>query len=359
VLQTPRMSTTGRQPGWADVEEARELAPLRDEWSALAERTGAGIFGTCEWAEAWWDAYGRHGRLAVFTCRTETGALGAILPLYVRRRGGVTIARFIGHGPGDELGPVTAAADRVRTAAALAEVVAQLGPDVLVAELLPGGQGWPERMGRRPWRHESSPSLAVPDGGWDAYLAGRSANLRQQIGRRTRALDRRGTVLFRRADEGSLEQDMDTLFRLHRARWGSARTDFEDTPFHREIARRALARGWLRLWTLELDGTPVASWHGFRVGGVTSYYQAGRDPAFDGDAVGFVLLAHTIRHAIDEGSRHYRFGRGDEPFKLRFADADHGLETVVVPRTGRGRAALAVARALRPLRRLRRRASGL
>jgi CelD/BcsL family acetyltransferase involved in cellulose biosynthesis len=340
---------------WAAIEELPDLGEVGGEWLRLAEATDAGIFATPDWAEAWWDAYGAGDRPAVHACRDESGALGAILPVYVRRTGRIAIARFLGHGPGDELGPVCAAADRDRTASALVEVVAGLEVDVLVAEQLPGGQGWPERLGRSPWRTESSPSLAVPQGGWEAYLAGRSANLRQQIRRRTRALARRGSVTYRLADEASLERDIDTLFRLHRARWGSTRTDFEETPFHRDVARRALRRGWLRLWLLELDERPVAAWHGFRVGAVTSYYQAGRDPAFDGDAVGFVLLAHTIREAMREGTREYRFGRGAEPFKLRFADADHGLETMVLARSNRGRAAITAAGLVRPLRRLERR----
>ncbi len=341
--------------GWAAVEELPDLGEIRDEWRRLAETTGAGIFGTPDWAAAWWDGYGAGARPAVHACRDESGALGAILPVYVRRRGGVTIARFLGHGPADELGPVCGAADRDRTASALVEVVAGLDADVLVAEQLPGGQQWPRRLGRAPWRTESSPSLAVPEGGWEAYLAGRSANLRQQIRRRTRGLERRGSVTYRLADEASLERDMDTLFRLHRARWGSTPTDFEEAPFHRDVARRALRSGWLRLWILELDDRPVAAWHGFRVGTVTSYYQAGRDPAFDGDAVGFVLLAHTIREAMREGAREYRFGRGAEPFKLRFTDADPGLETVVLPRSNRGAAAVKAAGLVRPLRRLERR----
>jgi CelD/BcsL family acetyltransferase involved in cellulose biosynthesis len=351
------MRNAGTQQGWARVEDVSELAEVADEWRRLAESTGAGIFGTPEWAEAWWDAHGA-GRLAVRACRDEAGNLGAVLPLYVRRRAGVTVVRFLGRGPADELGPVCVAADRDRTAAALLEAIGRLDADVLLAEQLPGDQGWPERLAGESWRIESSPTLALPGAGWEAYLAGRSANLRQQIRRRTRALDQRGAA-YRLAGEESLERDLDTLFLLHRARWGSKQTDFEDTPFHREIARRALARGWLRLWILELDEHPVAAWHGFRVGGVTSYYQAGRDPAFDRLAPGTVLLAHSIRSAIEEGAREYRFGRGAEPFKYRFAGDDPGLESVILTRTTRGRTAERVARTARStrnaVRRVRRR----
>jgi CelD/BcsL family acetyltransferase involved in cellulose biosynthesis len=346
----------GEDPhGWAPIEVVRSLASLREEWDRLAESTEASIFGTWEWADAWWRAYGAGHELALHLCRDASGRLRAVLPLYVRRTRGLKIVRFLGHGPGDELGPLHAAAHRGRAASALVSALAELDADVLAAEQLPGSVGWPELLGSPRWRLEASPALTVPDGGWEEFLAGRSANLRQQIGRRTRALDRAWAVRYRLADAQSLERDLDTLFALHAARWAGSRSDFADTPFQRDIARRAFARGWLRLWVLELDGRPAAAWHGFQVGNVASYYQAGRDPAFDREAVGFVLLAHTIREAMAEGAREYRFGRGDEPFKSRFADGDAGLETVLVARTRRGRAALRFAIPVRALHRLARR----
>jgi hypothetical protein len=94
--------------------------------------------------------------------------------------------------------------------------------------------------------------------------------------------------------------------------------------FHRKFATQALAQGWLRLWFLELDGRPRAAWYGFRFGGAESYCQAGRDPACADGAVGFVLLAYSIRAALDDGVPKYHLLRGGEAFKYRFAHADPG-----------------------------------
>ena len=160
----------------------------------------------------------------------------------------------------------------------------------------------------------------------------------------------RSVTLTRLAGTATLDDDLDTLFALHRARWGATPSDFADTPFHRELAREALARGWLRLWLLELDGRPVAAWHGFQVGSVCSYYQAGRDPALDRHSVGFLLMASSIRAAIEEGATEYRLGRGDETFKSRFASHDPGLESVALTHTLTGRLAYAGAAVVRRLR---------
>ena len=60
------------------------------------------------------------------------------------------------------------------------------------------------------------------------------------------------------------------------------------------LRRHALERGWLRLWVLEADGKAVAAWYGFRFAQIDWYYQSGRDPDWERQSVGFVLLAHTI-----------------------------------------------------------------
>jgi CelD/BcsL family acetyltransferase involved in cellulose biosynthesis len=269
------------------------------EWDALADRSGA-IFSTALWSQLWWRHFGRDRELLLHAARSPDGGLAVVVPLYAWRRRLPRVVRFLGHGPGDELGPVYVRGDHDVAARALRVALDELDWDVFLGEQLPGDEGWSRLLvGGRTWRREASPTLRLP-GSWDEYLAGRSANFRQQLRRREDTLVREGDVTLRLADVGTLDDDMDALFALHRARWGGARSDFEDMPFHRELAREALARGWLRLWLLELDGNPIAAWHGFRVGSVTSYYQAGRDPSYERLSIGFVLLAQSIRSAIAE-----------------------------------------------------------
>jgi len=97
---------------------------------------------------------------------------------------------------------------------------------------------------------------------------------------------------------------------------------------------------------LELDGTPVAAWYGFRFAGNEFAYQSGRDPALDGRSVGFVLMVHSMREALHDGMREYRFLRGGEPYKRRFANEDRQLETIGMSRGLVGAAALRTAKAL-------------
>jgi CelD/BcsL family acetyltransferase involved in cellulose biosynthesis len=177
-----------------------------------------------------------------------------------------------------------------------------------------------------------SPVIAPEEADFEEWLRSRSKNFREKIRRGERKLGKAHELAYRHTDAESLDADLDTLIRLHRARWGEESDSFEGRreAFHRDHARRALERGWLRLWTLELDGRPAASWLGFRFGRAEWYYQAGRDPEFEREAVGFVLMVHTIRTAFDDGMREYRLLLGGEAYKSRFANRDDGLHTVLL-----------------------------
>lgn len=308
---------------------------LRREWMELA-RESSNIFATWEWASTWLKHRAREKPLLLFATR-DADRIESILPLYLWMDRPLRVARFLGHGPADQLGPIGARGDVTSAAAALARVAEAADLDLLLAELLPADEAWGSALSGSTLVHESSPTSSL-EGGWDGYLSRRSANFRQQVRRRERNLMRRYNLHYRLADGETLQTDLRLLFSLHDARWGPSDSAFKRwQAFHRDFAAVALERGWLRLWILELDGSPAAAWYGYRFGGVESYYQSGRDPAHSDDSVGFVLLAHTIRAAAEDGIGEYRFLRGDETYKRRFADRDEGLETVALARGVRGR----------------------
>jgi CelD/BcsL family acetyltransferase involved in cellulose biosynthesis len=330
------------------LERVADLDSLRDEWAGLAERTGS-VFGTWEWQSLWWEHFGGGHELLLTEARGADGRLEAILPFYVWRARPLRIVRVLGHGPGDELGPI---GERAATGEALGRWAAAGRFDLLVCQQLPGPGSWLEHLpGGRVVARTGSPVLDFGGQSWDELLAGKSKNFREQVRRRERGLERTSELEYRLVSgRDGLDEALDTLFRLHRLRWGNSTTFARTEAFQRDFAAAAADRGWLRLWLLELDGAPAAAWLGFRFGGAECYYQAGRDPALEDRSVGFVLLAHTIRAAVAGGAREYRFLRGDEPYKYRFASDDPGLETIVLARGAAGRAALTAARLARWIR---------
>lgn len=339
-----------------ELEPLPDLDAAREPWQALGE-AGGNVFGTWEWGSTWWRHFGRDRRLALAACRRPDGTAAGLLPLYEARRAPMRLLRFLGHGPADQLGPVCAPGDRPAVGEALARALA--GPrTLLLAERLHPHEGWMPRLGGAVVRREESPRIALDADTWDEFLATRSSNFRQQVRRRERKLIREHGLSYRLSDDSTLERDLGSVFALHEARW----EDLESTSFsraaafHREFAAVALDRGWLRLWLAEVGGRPVAAWYGFRFAGAEWYYQAGRDPAWEREAIGFVLLAHTIRSALEDGVTEYRLLLGGESYKDRFASDDPGLETAVIGNPAVSRAAArayAAAEGLSPTARAR------
>ena len=309
------------------VELHSTLEPLRSDWTELAAASRS-FFKTWEWASTWWEEFGAGRELLVTVVRAGDRVAG-IVPLYRWKTRPLRILRFLGHKTGDELGPICAAADRPLVARALRLALGGLRWDLLVAEQLPADEGW-AALGGRVLVREGNPVLRFGGDGWDGFLRGRSANFREHVRRWPRKLAREHEVRYRLVDGATdLQPALSTLFGLHALRWTGRPSTFRThEAFHRRVAALAAERGWLRLWLLEVDGLAVAAVYGFRFAGVESYYQAGRDPAWHHDHVGFVLLAKAIEQAARDAVAEYRLLRGAEEYKYRFATDDPGLETI-------------------------------
>lgn len=328
------------------VAVADRLDDVREEWQGLAA-LGNSPFSSWEWASIWWRHFGREREPLILVVRDGAGAAVAIVPLYREDKGLLRTLRFIGHFPADELGPVCAPE---HAGAAMQRCRGWLDTrrdwDLLLAERL----AVPDQLGLalkgRRIRGESMPELRLETADWDQFLAGKSSNFRGQVRTKERRLQRDADLSFRLAEDPErLAEDMATLFDLHRRAWeakGEQGAFSEElASFHAEFARAAMERGWLRLWIASLDGAPAAAWYGFRRGGVDSFYQGGRDPARERDSIGFVLMAHTLRDAVESGVSRYRLLLGAEEYKRRFSSHDPGVETVAATRGLRGDLAVA------------------
>ncbi len=329
------------------VAFVEDVQGLRDDWERLASG-GGNVFGTWEWNELWWRHYGRGRTARVAVYRNAGGETAAIVPLFLWSRRPLRILRLLGHGHGDRLGPICRDSDAATAEEALRLALAAEPHDVFVGDWVAGARDWGRALGGRVVRRTGYPILQLPDS-WPAFLRLLSPRLRKSARNRRNRLEREHEVEYRYAAPATLEDDLDTAFRLHGARFGEhGRCNYcdEHERFQREFAAVALKRGWLRLLFLEADGEPVSFEHGFVFDDAYYAYQAGRDPAWDRHSVGTLLELETIRRAVDAGVAEYRFLGGDEGYKYRFPTQDPRLETVAVPATRRGRAAAAALAAL-------------
>jgi len=337
----------GGAPGrWADapaVELVDRLEPLRDDWIRLAAGS-TNIFATWEWNELWWRHYGRGRELHVGVTSGD-GQVDAIVPLYAWSGRPLRILRLLGHGHGDRLGAISEIDDRATSARALRDALAAVPHDLFVGDWLDGSGDWARALDGRVLRTTGYPLLQLAGRSWADLLAETSGRFRKNIRQSRNRLERRHAVRFRSPDASTLERDLDTLFRLHRARFGRHQGCHfcrEYEPFQREFAALAFERGWLRLLLLEAGEQVVAAEFGFLFRDVYFAYQGGRDPAWERESVGFVLEVETIRRMLEEeGAAEFRFLGGEESYKYRFPTEDPRLETVLAAATTTGRLASA------------------
>lgn len=321
------------------IEDAAGLRRLEEDWRRLAVASGS-AFLTPEWYRAWEAAYGEDSTPFVIAVRRETAVVGVIPLVRTKRR-----LRFAGASLGDRFHPAAAGGDQDLVASVAGRLLERDTEwRTLVLDNVDADAAWPAAvlgaagggLVRHTYRDSVLPLVDLREfGDWEDYLASRSRNLRSQLRRYERTLERDHALAYRStATASELEADLAEFFRLHDARWsdrgGSTSASGRARLFHRQFAASALEQGWLRLWFLELGGERVAAWYGWSIGATYAYYLAGFDPARKRLRPGHVLLAHTIRAAIAEGTAEYDLLLGDEPYKQRFATGRRTVQTLLV-----------------------------
>jgi CelD/BcsL family acetyltransferase involved in cellulose biosynthesis len=199
------------------------------------------------------------------------------------------------------------------------------------------------------------PTLRLP-ATWEEYESGLGRNLRQNLRRYARKLERdSGEALVTEivTDPTRAAAAIDVVADLHQ-RVRSARGDagvFRHRgmiEFHRLLARRLAEEGRLRLYALTVSGAPISAIYCMRFGDVVSFYQTGYDPAFAKYGPGRYIMAQAIRASIEEGAREFDFLRGDEAYKAVWGATVRCDLRIRVPRSLRGRVVAGLRRVAHP-----------
>src|SRR5207244_5706849 len=140
-----------------------------------------------------------------------------------------------------------------------------LGPSAMAEHLA-------SRLVAAGWRQTTTaggtcPYIPLAGHTWDSYLAALGASHRANVRRRIRALEQTFDVRFERVTtEAQRREAMPRLVQYHERRFDERGTAFSTESlraFHDEVTKRALDRGWLRMFVLRLNDMPVAVMYGF------------------------------------------------------------------------------------------------
>lgn len=336
-VMAPNLSVEAEQASVEIVEETAGFEALRPIWNGLLRQSSANNpFLTWEWLYAWWTRLGEGSQLRLLVVHVSNEVV-AIAPLRaVRSRSPwFSSLEFLGTGlaGSDYLDLIVRSGFECTAIEAFAGSIASQGLSLRLSHLPAAslasrlatrleGHGWTRRESPVGW----CPLIRLAGHSWESYLASRGAAHRANVRRRIRSLLRTFTVQFERVATDSRRLEVLTaLTRFHDWRFDGPRgsTAFH-TPalqaFHRDVTERALDAGWLRMYALLLDNHIAAVMYAFTNGQRFYFYQHGFDSQYEKHSLGLVLMALTIRAAIEEGATEFDLLCGVEPYKWLWAD---------------------------------------
>ena len=319
------------------IDQLSGFEALRLQWNELLRASAAnGPFLTWEWMYAWWTNLRGRSRLQLLVVRAGDEIV-AIAPLRITRERLPVFStlEFLGTGcaGSDYLDLIVRSGFESEAIHALAESIESRGLALRLSHLRPGSQA--SRLGRRlesgGWTCRETqagvcPVIPLAGHTWDSYMATRGTGHRANVRRQMSTVHRLFDVRFERVASTSHRLEaLAALATFHDGRWGrhTGSTAFQtrdSQAFHRDATRRALDADWLRLYALYFDDQMAGAMYAFSYDHRFYFYQHGFDERYQKHSPGVLLVALTIRAAIDEGAREFDLLWGVESYKRLWAD---------------------------------------
>ena len=350
----PRVARAERpaaDPAWGPLRTARirrfdEVPGLAAAWNAVVDRCpSASVFQTFEWHRCWWDAFGGDSELFIVLAFSGNRLVG-IAPMMIGRadrfapRG--RVIQFIGAA-----NHVSDYCDFIVDSSCPAALDALLGAlcerrnaarAIQLAHFRndsPHFRPTLEHLRCRGMRarcdvQDLAPARILGDADADRKVAGKTS-----LRRHTRHFEKSGTLRFHRcATADETLRWLDEFFDQHKARRALTKApSLLHEPKQREfyvcLVRMLAPRGWLRFDVVLFDDAPIAFHLGFEFRGCFIWYKPTFDARLAAKSPGEVLLKFLLDDAIDRGLKEFDFTVGDEPFKLRFANATRQVDRVL------------------------------
>jgi CelD/BcsL family acetyltransferase involved in cellulose biosynthesis len=311
------------------IDDMHEYERLKPHWKAayLAD-PHAHVFVSWAWLRGWFEATSNDWLVLAFR-PDEASPFAAFLPLSLRQtQFGLTRELQMGGSPlADYTGFVCLPGYEEQAIGAFGQYVREnLEWDIFHVK---------DVMDRRldrflaPFRREAysvehvenipCPYIDLPSSSWEQYLLDfLSVAARRNVRRYTKKTEALDQFRVTSVQKDNLDSQIEALLKLWQMRWGSS-------PFgHRTIFRRCFEEDNLWLTVFWQRNDPVSAAVAFvdRPKGTFAGFLTCYDERFSSLSPGTVLIAHSIKYALENGFRVYDFLRGDEPYKYAFGAKD-------------------------------------
>ena len=320
-----------------DPHDARRLAPA---WDALAVRQAVPLCAP-GWMLSWWENLRPAGAELRLLAAREGSELVALAPWFVMAGpDGRTDMRFLGAELSDRVDVLCEPGREDEAAAALRAAIARVrpAPDLVAFEAVPAASRWTRRLagggtgrlrlGTYLTSVRPAPTVTLPQGPPEQWLAGRSSNFRGQMGRMRRKLAKQGGAVRQIVDPAEMRMAVAALLDLHAARWEDRAPSGLTGPGVRQLLEQAaadLGPDRLRLWAAEIEGELISVQLFHAAGGEIKYWNGGWSEEHAALKPTMLTILAALEDGIARGERRLDLGAGTHPYKMRFADGDDPL----------------------------------
>lgn len=326
-----------------EIGDLAALIRLEPEWDDLWTRCpNATPFQRPEWLIAWMQTF-HPGPLCTLTVRSF-GRLIAIAPLYLQQHGVDQVLAPVGAAISDYLDWLVDPEFRQPSFDCILDGLNQLRTSwtsldfsdipgqspLLNLDLPPGYQTYLKFHDACPVLHLPSTleqlKKIIPTRRWRSVK-----NARKKI-------QMAGEAHIELAMSDTLDEILESLFRLHRARWSTGGqagvlSDRDVQDFHRRVTPALLRKGVLRLYALRFNSQIIGVLYALFEKEIAYCYLQGFDPQFADFSPGAQVLAAVIEDAVHHRKRAVDFLRGQEAYKYAWGARDVPTYRLQIRRT--------------------------
>jgi CelD/BcsL family acetyltransferase involved in cellulose biosynthesis len=352
-----------------------DFVALRDAWNALASTARApNVFLRHEWFDSAWQWRRLDGSLHTLVAWRDGTLVGA-MPLIQTSRpsemGRRRVLEFLTVPDTQCCDILAPASDAAAVAEAFARALGARGAGWDVLELGYLAEGATAATLFADALRRSGCTIAITPAGsnpyialgstWDAYYGTRSRSLKKASNLALNRVAKSGApqVDWHRpkgAQAAAVEPLLATLVDVSSRSWKRTTGNSLDRPgpqaFIRRLSELAIEREWLSVWTLALDGKPIAMEYQLAFGGQVHALRSDFDDALGEISPGSYLNRVLLERLFSGEFVRYYMGPGDNAYKLRWAEGAAPLQRLTAySRSPRGRLAALVDLRLKPMAR--------
>jgi len=319
-------------------DKFKKLQPL---WNTLLDQSDIvdAPFMTFEWFASWWQYYGNNNKMFVILVRegSETVGIAPFMRTKMSWRGFplAAISVMDNYACG-ETGLILQKQHEARKNEIMDSIFRYMQEhnsrcDILlsisvlkdsVTDKALTGVFRSRKLEYLTYPTDTSPYIPV-QGNWEEYFRSRSRNLRSKLNRVRNLYKRAGDYKIVKYTEGNMEQAMNELLQVSKKTWkykaGTAiASSPETTGFFSTLAESLSRKGWLDIWILKLNGTPIASAYNMKYKKKVYASKMGYDEDYKHLSPSEFLNAEAIKDAFENSMLEFNWLGKADTYKMKW-----------------------------------------